>query len=148
VLVHADRVEAAVRALAGLGYRPSSAATRSTIHVALENSRGGRPWRSTGGSTGTGTASRPACCTRRWRTGTACAAAPPAATLVALLVFYTRDGFAGLRLPVDIAAYADAMGDRLRAADVLADVSDDPDIGTAMHAALLLTRRTVASTST
>lgn len=67
----------------------------------------------------------------------------PAATLAALLLFYAKDGFAGLRLAIDIAAYADAAGSAVTGAGVLEYARHDPLIRRALLTALWVAQETV-----
>ena len=144
VLVPAGRVDDAVRALGELGYRSAPEGRRSKIHAVLVHHEPWQPpvevhWRVHW--YGDRFAAR--MLADAVENGAGRRTAPPAATMVALLLFYARDGLAGLRLPVDIASYADAMGDRLPTGEILAYVAEDPDIGPPVHAALRVLRESV-----
>ncbi len=144
LLVGAGNLERAVDAIAALGYRPATNAHRSQIHVTLVHEQTWRPpievhWRVHW--YGDRFAARLLADTMRERGGAR--KARPSAMLVALLLFYARDGLSGLRLPADIAAYADALADRLPPAEVAAYVADDPEIAMPVHAALAVLRETV-----
>jgi len=69
--------------------------------------------------------------------------ASPAATLSILLLCYARDGFAGLRLAIDIAALADRMSDVPDGSEILAFADDDREIRPALVAALAVARNVV-----
>jgi Uncharacterised nucleotidyltransferase len=56
--------------------------------------------------------------------------------LIALLLFYARDGFLDLRLPADLSAWWDRFGDGLEAAELLERLAAYPELGPAVRAAL------------
>lgn len=60
--------------------------------------------------------------------------AAPADELVALLLFYARDGFAGLRFPTDIGAFGDV--ERVDPAEVLRVFAAHPEVAVPARAAL------------
>jgi len=71
-------------------------------------------------------------------------AATPEDELAALLLFYARDGFYGLRGAADIAAWWDLFGDESREAPVLAGhVERFPDLKRALISAAAVAERTV-----
>jgi len=56
--------------------------------------------------------------------------------LIALLLFYARDGFLDLRLPADLSAWWDSFGEELEAAELLARLAAYPELGPAVRGAL------------
>jgi putative nucleotidyltransferase-like protein len=69
--------------------------------------------------------------------------ADPAPQLAALLLFYARDGFHGLRMAADIAAYWDAHGDRLSAQALDRVVTSHPQLARPLTAAAEMADRLV-----
>ncbi len=67
----------------------------------------------------------------------------PADELTALLLFYARDGFTGLRQATDLAAWWDARGTELGPAALAGAARTYPALVTALAAALAVAKRTV-----
>jgi hypothetical protein len=63
--------------------------------------------------------------------------------LAALLLFYARDGFVGLRLAADIGAYWDRLGDRVESGALDLVISEYPALGHALLTATSVAERTV-----
>jgi hypothetical protein len=61
----------------------------------------------------------------------------PVDQLAALLLFYARDGFTGLRLPADVAAWWDLHGDDEVADRLESLIAQHPELGEAWRAALV-----------
>lgn len=61
--------------------------------------------------------------------------------LVSLLLFYARDGFVGLRTPVDIGAWWLAHGDSVKSGEVQAVLADHPNLSPAVAAGSLAAER-------
>jgi hypothetical protein len=62
--------------------------------------------------------------------------APATLEFVALLLFYARDGFTGLRFPVDIATFTDVMGSEIDPGEVARIFDRHPDVAVPARAAL------------
>lgn len=56
--------------------------------------------------------------------------------LIALLLFYARDGFLDLRLPADLSAWWDGFGEELEPAELLGRLGAYPELGPAVRVAL------------
>jgi Uncharacterised nucleotidyltransferase len=67
----------------------------------------------------------------------------PAAELTELLLFYARDGFVDLRLAVDLSAWWDAFGGRLRAGELAELLTSYPELARAVTASLKVSERIV-----
>lgn len=112
LLVAAENLEPASRALAGLGYvRASAGAETHDLHSVLEDPRGTLPridlhwrvhWYETAFSAAMLARSKPAADGIR--------RPDPDDELTALLLYYARDGFYGLRTAADMAAWWDKYG--------------------------------------
>lgn len=141
LLVAAEQLDRAAEVLGGIGYRRPSAASRSRLHLALEHAQGRLPpvelhwrvhWYEDGFS-------------RRMlnRAGAVDPRAQPADELAALLLFFARDGFAGLRLAADAAAWWDLhrpRGDRPLLDPIAAEA---PELRGALVAAAISLQRLV-----
>jgi hypothetical protein len=67
----------------------------------------------------------------------------PVDELTALLLYYARDGFTGLRQAADLGAWWDAFGDRLPPAALANSLRSYPDLTPALATALAVAERTV-----
>jgi hypothetical protein len=65
----------------------------------------------------------------------------PAYDLAALLLFFARDGFIGLRYAADVAAWWDAYGDALPDGGLRGVMADHPEVATALRAAAVVSER-------
>jgi hypothetical protein len=144
LLVPERQLGDAVAALAALGYEPDPSDPRSAVHTVLRPADRAAPrleihWRVHW--YGDRFAARMLAESRLGADGVR--EAPPAATLIALLLFYAKDGFTGLRLPIDIAGFADRHQGELTPSDVLGYAESDPEIQPAVAAALAVARELV-----
>lgn len=112
VLVEAEELDHAAAVLERRGYRRVEAAhdERARLHISLEHERGELPrveihWRVHWYEDAFSQQML-----RRSRQTPAGLRARPADELASLLLFFSRDGLTGLRLPVDVAAWWDANG--------------------------------------
>ena len=146
ILVSPGDVEDSLRVLKRLGYSLHPAALRSKVHVALSHSDSDRPpielhsrlhWYGDAFSSRVlGDGGKDEQGIRR---------PSPAAGFAALLLFYAKDGFAGLRLPVDIAAYADALKLETWIDELDELVAFDPDVSAALRVASVVAQRVVGT---
>jgi len=149
VLVAADQLPAAVEVLAAIGYRPSARADEPwllELHHEVIHAGSGMPpvelhrrveWYD-------GEAFAAAVLRRSARSPGALRRAAPADELAILLLIFARDGFAGLRLPADIAAWWDRYGGELapRALEPIAEAH--PSLARALATAAVVAERLVA----
>ncbi len=148
ILVPRELVNDAVEVVRGLGYSaPRDALERSglpALHFGLEHERGELPpvelhwrvhWYESRFARERLLPPDPRETT--WRPA-------PAAELVALLLFYARDGFAGLRLACDVGAWWDAFGEEVQVGSVDAICRDYPALRKAVMTAVGVAGRTVA----
>ncbi|MGN6190022.1 MAG: nucleotidyltransferase family protein [Conexibacter sp.] len=140
LLVHTDDLAGARETLVGLGY--DGAATRvdarglPVLHHALKPAAPGLPpidlhWRVHWYEEQFGSAVVERCVSdplRVWR-------AQPADELAMLLLMYARDGFVGLRLAVDLAAWWDALGASVPDGALAGIAADHPALEPALRAA-------------
>jgi hypothetical protein len=142
LLVAAEQIDRAAEVLRGIGYRKPPGASPGRLHLELEHVQGRLPavelhWRV------------------HWyedrfsrrmlnRAGAVDPRPQPADELAALLLFFARDGFAGLRLAADAAAWWDLhrpAGGDLPLLDPIA--SEAPELRAALVAAAISLRRLV-----
>jgi hypothetical protein len=133
LLVARRQLADAVTALADLGYEPDPGEPRSAVHVVLKPADLTMPrievhWRVHW--YGDSFAQRMLAESRIGPNGLR--EATPTSTLAALLLFYAKDGLAGLRLPIDIAGFLARHRTLISAADVLAEADHDPEIYSAL----------------
>jgi hypothetical protein len=146
ILVSPGDVEDSLGVLKQLGYSRHPAALRSKVHVALSHPDPERPpielhsrlhWY------GDAFSSR---ILREGKKDEEGIRKPsPPAGFAALLLFYAKDGFAGLRLPADIAAYADALKSDTWAEELDELVAFDPDVSPALRVASVVAQRIVGT---
>ena len=146
LLVPRDKMDIALDVLGSLGYARSKDEMKSAVHVVLRPSEDWMPrlevhWRVHW--YGDRFASRLLAGSTPGEHGVRVAHA--SADMAALLLFYAKDGFAGLRLAIDIAALADRAEPRITVESLLAHADDDPEIRSALVTALEVARSTVAA---
>lgn len=100
-------------------------------------------WSFIGGFTGTSGTLRVRGCCRQ--SGTACSEWRPAPLdeLTALLLFYARDGFIGLRLAVDLSAWWDVFGDKVQPGALDGLLRDYPALRRAVLVAAMVAEKVV-----
>jgi Uncharacterised nucleotidyltransferase len=147
VLVEPERLRVAARAIGELGYGEASdplvVAGKPILHLALDHREGVLPpvelhWRVHWYETrfaaerllppGPGRAD--------WRP-------EPVDELAALLLFYARDGYTGLRQAADLAAWWDRFGECVRPADLAALTGRYPQLREALLTSLVIAERVV-----
>jgi hypothetical protein len=146
LLVAGEQLEHAIEVVAQEGYRPAAQeipATRPDLHVALAHPRGlpdlelhwRLHWYEDRFASSLLAAAEPDAADGR--------VAPPAYELAALLLFYARDGFAGLRLAATIAAWWDRYGGAVPNAGPERIANAHPELRGALAAAVVVAERTV-----
>jgi Uncharacterised nucleotidyltransferase len=144
LLVDRDRLAPAIETLHELGYDYDPHEPRSAVHTVLRPEDPGLPrvevhWRVHW--YGDAFAGRLLDSSALDEDGIRVAS--PSAELVALMLFYAKDGFAGLRLPLDLGAYADRQRAELDAAEIADLITGDREIGSAVATAGVVARDVV-----
>jgi hypothetical protein len=146
LLVAVEELEEARRVLERIGYslRGEHHSGLPRLHHVLLHASGGMPsvelhwrlhWYETGFSAGVIARSGPD--EARGRRPT------PADELAMLLLFFSRDGFVGLRYPADVAAWMDAFGAQLEPHALDPLILAHPELADALMAALFVLERLV-----
>jgi hypothetical protein len=144
LLVAREQLADAVAALAGLGYEPDPGEARSAVHVGLKPDDPTMPrievhWR----VHWYGDAFAHRMLAESQIAPNGLRQATPTATLTALLLFYAKDGLAGLRLPIDITAFFERHRTLVTGTGVLAQADHDPEIYPALVTAASVARDVV-----